>query len=84
MMGSSKVYVSELESSSTTLEDLNAQFRCICGQWKLISLYETLPTKLMSGVKKLVSISVSSRLAVLLRKSRSLEKILGSWATLKR
>lgn len=52
---SSKIYVSELDSSSTSIEDSNEQFRAICGSWRLISLYETLPTKLVSGVKRMVS-----------------------------
>ncbi|KAI1408635.1 hypothetical protein F5Y13DRAFT_204622 [Hypoxylon sp. FL1857] len=51
---SSKVYVSELDSSSTTIEDANEQFRAICGSWHLVSLYETLPTKLISGVRRIL------------------------------
>jgi hypothetical protein len=55
MLGTStKVYVSELESSSTSIEDINEQFRAICGSWRLVSLYETLPTRLVSGIKKIV------------------------------
>jgi hypothetical protein len=50
----SKVYVSELDSSSTSIEDINEQFRAICDSWQLISLYETKPTKLVSGIKKMV------------------------------
>jgi len=61
MVGTSrKVYIGELETSSTSIEDINEQFRNICSQWKLISLYESLPTKLVSGMKKLVSIPVES------------------------
>lgn len=51
---STKVYVSELEDSSTSIEDISEQFRVICGSWQLVSLYETLPTKLVPGIKKMV------------------------------
>ncbi|KAI1178312.1 hypothetical protein F4777DRAFT_113251 [Nemania sp. FL0916] len=55
MIGSSsKVYVSELESSSTSIEDIREQFRAICSSWKLVSLYESLPTKLLPGVKRMI------------------------------
>lgn len=85
MMGSSKVYVSELESSSTTIEDISAQFRGICGPWKLVSLYETLPTKVMSGVRKLVSIfALPFRLHRLLTQSRSSTRNQASSTTLRR
>lgn len=62
LMASTKVYVSELESSSTSIEDISEQFRTICSQLRLVSLYENLPTKLVSGVRKLVgNISSSHR-----------------------
>ncbi|KAI8949375.1 hypothetical protein F4801DRAFT_553398 [Xylaria longipes] len=55
MVGSSsKVYVSELESSSTSIEDMGEQFRAICSSWELVSLYESLPTKLSPGVKRMI------------------------------
>lgn len=53
---STKVYVSELSSSSTSIEDIEEQFRTICSQLHLVSLYETQATKLMLGVKTMVSI----------------------------
>lgn len=56
MIGSrTKVYVSELITSSTSLEDISEQFRTICGHLQLVSLYETLPTRLFSGVRTMVS-----------------------------
>ncbi|KAK3347044.1 hypothetical protein B0T25DRAFT_553490 [Lasiosphaeria hispida] len=51
---SSKGYVSELDTNSTSIEDLNEQFRALCGSLRLVSLYETLPTKLVKGVKRLL------------------------------
>ena len=52
---SSKVYVSELENSWTSNEDISEQFRTICSSWQLVSFYKTLPTKLLgSGVKRMV------------------------------
>ncbi|KAI0383265.1 hypothetical protein F5Y04DRAFT_250954 [Hypomontagnella monticulosa] len=51
---SSKIYISELDGSSTSIEDANEQFRAICGSWRLFSLYETLPTRLMSGVRRII------------------------------
>jgi len=62
MVGTSaKVYIQELESSSTSIESITEKFRTICSEWKLISLYESLPTKLVGGMKKLVSNYSSSR-----------------------
>lgn len=52
---SSGIYVSELEKTSTTLQDINEQFRTACGDLRLVSLYETQKTHLGLGVKKLVS-----------------------------
>ncbi|KAI1110445.1 hypothetical protein F5Y14DRAFT_428823 [Nemania sp. NC0429] len=51
---SSKVYVSELESSSTSIEDIGEQFRAICSSWELVSLYESLPTKFSLGIKRMI------------------------------
>jgi len=51
---SSKVYVAELEPNSTSINTLNEQFRSNCGNLHLISLYETLPTKVPLGFKKIV------------------------------
>lgn len=51
---STKVYVSELEKTSTTLQDINEQFRTSCGDIKLVSLYETRKTPIALGVRKMV------------------------------
>ncbi|KAK4203401.1 putative WD40 domain-containing protein [Triangularia verruculosa] len=51
---SAKVYVSELDPSSTSIEDISEQFRNICGSWQLISLYETQPTKISPGIKRMI------------------------------
>jgi len=51
---SSKVYVAELEQNSTSINTLNEQFRSNCGKLHLISIYETLPTKVPLGFKKIV------------------------------
>lgn len=45
-MGKSKTYMSDIASNSTFIEDLNEQFRGVCEDIQLISVYETLPTKL--------------------------------------
>lgn len=56
MLGSrTKTYVSELDTSSTSIEDINEQFRTICSHLHLVSLYETLTTRVFAGVRKLVS-----------------------------
>ncbi|KAH7310789.1 hypothetical protein B0I35DRAFT_439689 [Stachybotrys elegans] len=49
-----KTYMSELETFSTSVEDINEKFRAICSSWHLISLYETLPTKLVLGLRKMI------------------------------
>ncbi|KAK0666749.1 putative WD40 domain-containing protein [Cercophora samala] len=55
LIGSSaKVYVSELDPNSTSIEDISEQFRGICGSWQLVSLYETQPTKLSPGIKRMI------------------------------
>ncbi|KAI1259686.1 hypothetical protein F5Y18DRAFT_432995 [Xylariaceae sp. FL1019] len=51
---SSKNYVSELDSSSTSIEDVGEQFRAICTSWQLVSLYESLPTKFSPGVRRMI------------------------------
>jgi hypothetical protein len=59
MVGTSnKVYVSELDTGSTSIEDLNEQFRVVCGPLRLVSIYETLPTKVSPAVKKLVCVTL--------------------------
>ncbi|KAJ8067156.1 hypothetical protein OCU04_004525 [Sclerotinia nivalis] len=56
---STKGYVAELENNSSSLQDINEQFRNICGELELVSFYETLKTSL-PGTKKIVSIWHSS------------------------
>jgi hypothetical protein len=49
-----KVYVNELEKGSTSLEDINEQFRNVCGNLVLVSFHETLKTTVAPGVKSMV------------------------------
>jgi hypothetical protein len=51
---SAKLYISELERSSISLQDINEQFRTTCTNIELVSLYETQRTNMGLGVKKLV------------------------------
>ncbi|KAH6640333.1 hypothetical protein F5144DRAFT_483160 [Chaetomium tenue] len=53
-VGTKKVYVTELESNSTSIEDINEQFRSVGKGLRLASMYETLPTKMFPGIKKLI------------------------------
>lgn len=53
--GTAKAYVAELEKNSSSLQDINEQFRNICGNLTLVSFYETLKTSLGAGIKKVVS-----------------------------
>ncbi|PGH00305.1 hypothetical protein AJ79_08236 [Helicocarpus griseus UAMH5409] len=46
-----KIYVNELEKGSTSINDINEQFRNVCGDLNLVSFYETLRTTLAPGVK---------------------------------
>ncbi len=55
--GSAKNYVAELERQSGTLQDINEQFRNICGNLELVSFHETTRTGLGAGIKKIVSAS---------------------------
>lgn len=57
---SAKNYVAELENNSNSLQDINEQFRNICGDLELVSFYETLKTNLGAGVKKIVSARLSN------------------------
>lgn len=50
---STKVYLSELETMSPTLQDINEQFRLVCKPLRLVSFYETEKTSI-GGSKKLV------------------------------
>lgn len=52
--GSAKAYVAELEKKSGSLQDINEQFRNVCGDLELVSFYETLKTSLGVGIKKMV------------------------------
>lgn len=51
---SAKTYVSELKKTSTSLQDINEQFRTVCGNTKLVSFYENQRTTIVFGVKKMV------------------------------
>ncbi|KAK2788180.1 hypothetical protein FQN53_004065 [Emmonsiellopsis sp. PD_33] len=51
---STKVYVSELEKGSTSLDDINEQFRNVCGGLELVSFHETLKATLAPGVKTMI------------------------------
>jgi hypothetical protein len=55
---SAKIYVSELEKASTSLQDINEQFRTACGDIELVSLYENQKTDIGLGVRKTVRRSV--------------------------
>ena len=55
--GSAKNYVAELERQSGSLQDINEQFRNICGTLELVSFHETLRTHVGAGIKKMVSAS---------------------------
>lgn len=50
---SAKAYVGELAKGSTSLQDINEQFRNACAGLELVSFYETLKTSI-AGQKKLV------------------------------
>lgn len=63
-----KQYVMELEKGSNTLQDINEQFRSVCGGLELVSFYETLKTNLGVGFKKMVELpSPSSRMHLTLQ-----------------
>jgi hypothetical protein len=51
---SPKIYVSELEKGSESLQDINEQFRTVCTNVELVSLYETRRTSLLLNIRKLV------------------------------
>ncbi|KAI9890123.1 MAG: hypothetical protein M1814_004404 [Vezdaea aestivalis] len=52
--GSAKNYITELAKNSSSLQDINEQFRGLCGNVSLVSFYETLKTSLGLGIKKYV------------------------------
>ena len=45
--GPSKTYLADLEMHSMTLQDINEQFRTVCGDLSLMSFFETLKTNLI-------------------------------------
>ena len=49
---SSKAYVADLDVHSSTLQDINEQFRVLCGDLALVSFFETLKTSF--GVTKIL------------------------------
>lgn len=49
-----KVYVSELDPSSTSIRRMNEEFQFICGPLRLASVYETLLTRISPGIERLV------------------------------
>lgn len=51
--GCPKNYVAELEKNSGSLQDINEQFRNMCGNLELVSFFETMKTNIGAGVKKL-------------------------------
>ena len=68
-----KTYTTDLEAHSTALQDINEQFRTICGDLALVFFFETLKTSF--GVTKLLvrhtitSMHASAGCFRLLRKS---------------
>lgn len=52
--GSAKTYVAELERNSSSLQDINEQFRNICADLELVSLHETIKTSIGAGIKRMV------------------------------
>ena len=47
-----KAYITDLEAHSTALQDINEQFRTVCGELALVSFYETMKTSF--GISKLL------------------------------
>ncbi|KAL8671628.1 MAG: hypothetical protein Q9168_003879 [Polycauliona sp. 1 TL-2023] len=52
--GSAKNYVAELERQSGSLQDINEQFRNMCGTLDLVSFHETLKTNVGAGIKRMI------------------------------
>lgn len=50
---SPKQYVSDLQTNSAMISDINDQFKLHAGKFQLISFFETLPTSI--GIRKTVS-----------------------------
>ena len=53
-MAGSKIHIQELEKGGFAINDMNEQFKRICGTLQLASFYESLPIR-VTGMKKLVS-----------------------------
>ncbi|MCJ1353732.1 MAG: hypothetical protein MMC33_003719 [Icmadophila ericetorum] len=53
-INSAKAYVAELEKNSSSLQDINEQFRHICAELELVSFYETLKTSIGAGIKRMI------------------------------
>ncbi|KAK8852144.1 Vegetative incompatibility protein HET-E-1 [Apiospora arundinis] len=52
--GGSKAFVADLEKNSGALQDINEQFRHMCGGLELVSFYETMKTSIGVGIKRLI------------------------------
>ncbi|KAK8000629.1 hypothetical protein PG990_013229 [Apiospora arundinis] len=50
----SKAFVADLEKNSGALQDINEQFRHMCGGLELVSFYETMKTSIGVGIKRLI------------------------------
>ena len=57
LMGSSKLFVSELIKNSLTLQKLNEQFRHVAPKLDIISFYETEPTSIGFKSSRIVCFS---------------------------
>ena len=53
---SQKEYVAELEATSSTIQDINDQFRTVCAELILVSFYETMKTSFGRGIKRTVRV----------------------------
>ena len=53
---SRKEYVAELETTSSTIQDINDQFRTVCAELILVSFYETMKTSFGRGIKRTVRV----------------------------
>ncbi|KAL9613168.1 MAG: hypothetical protein Q9167_002288 [Letrouitia subvulpina] len=49
-----KEYITQLEATSSTVQDINDQFRKLCIDLLLVSFYETVKTKLAKGLKIII------------------------------
>jgi hypothetical protein len=58
---SAKAYVADITQNSGALQEINEQFRNICGDLELISFHETRKTTLGPGFKRIVREHDASR-----------------------